>query len=116
MRKAGIIAAAGIIAIEKMVDRLREDHENARLLAEGLAEIPGISLDMEAIQTNIVFYDVSGLGITGNEWVSKLKDEGIIASARQGGRVRMVTYRGIEREDIEHTLQIAENTAKKVSR
>ena len=80
-----------------------------------LSEIPGISLDMETVQTNIVFYDVSGLGITGAEWASRLKEDGIIASARQGGRVRMVTYRGIEREDIEYTLQIAKNLAKKIA-
>ena len=58
MRQAGIIAAAGIIALETMVDRLAEDHSNARAIAEGLAEIPGLSLDLERVQTNMIMVDV----------------------------------------------------------
>jgi len=111
MRQAGVIAAAGIIAIEKMVSRLKDDHENARTLAKGLAAIDGISTDLAHVQTNIVVHDVAGLGTTGEEWVRKLAESGVKAGALEGSRVRMVTHRGIEKEDIEYTLNVAEKTA-----
>ncbi|MGA2239823.1 MAG: low-specificity L-threonine aldolase [Candidatus Bathyarchaeia archaeon] len=114
MRQAGIIAAPGIVAIEKMVDRLKDDHENAKLLARGLSKIDGISLDLDHIQTNIVRYDVSGLGIAAIEWAARLRDLGVKAGAQEAGSVRMVTHRGIEKEDIEYTLEIAEKVAKQI--
>jgi len=112
MRQAGIIAAAGIIAIEKMVDRLKDDHVNAQLLAKGLSEIDGIAIDPKQIETNIVYYDVSGLGIDSKTWIREVNKQGIKAGALEGGRVRMVTHRGIEREDIEYTLAAADEIAK----
>ncbi len=112
MRQGGIIAAAGIVALEEMINRLKDDHDNAKLLALGLAEISGISVDMNTVQTNMVLYDVSGLGMTGSEWVTRMKGEGILAGPRENGRVRMVTHRGIEKEDIETTLQVAEKIGK----
>jgi threonine aldolase len=114
MRQAGVIAAAGVIAIEKMVDRLKDDHANAKLLARGLSRIEGISLDLSHVHTNIVLYDVSGLGVNAREWVAKMSEHGIKAGAQEGGRVRMVTHRGIEKEDIEYTLSVAENVAKQI--
>jgi threonine aldolase len=114
MRQAGIIAAPGIIAIEKMVDRLKDDHENAKLLARGLSKIDGISLDLDHIQTNIVRYDVSGLGMTAIEWAARLRDLGVKAGAQEAGRVRMVTHRGIEKEGIEYALEVAEKVAKQI--
>jgi len=114
MRQAGIIAAPGIIAIEKMIDRLKDDHENAKLLARGLLKIDGISLDLEHIQTNIVRYDVSGVGISAIEWAARLRDFGVKAGAQEAGRVRMVTHRGIEKEDIEYTVEVAEKVAKQI--
>jgi threonine aldolase len=114
MRQAGIIAAPGIIAIEKMVDRLKNDHENAKLLARGLSEIDGISLDLDRVQTNIVPYDVSGLGIGASEWIARMRDLGVKAGAVEAGRVRMVTHRGIEKEDIEYALEVAEKVARQI--
>jgi threonine aldolase len=111
MRQAGVIAAAGIIAIEKMVDRLKDDHSNAQILAKGLMSIEGISIDPTQVQTNIVAYDVSGLGIDGERWVARLNEYGVKAGAVEAGRVRMVTHRGIEKEDIEYALTVAEKTA-----
>ena len=111
MRQAGVIAAAGIIAIEKMVDRLKDDHSNAQRLAKGLAAIEGISTDLAHVQTNIVVHDVSGLRTSGEQWIAKLGESGVKAGALEGSRVRMVTHRGIEREDIEYTLSVAEKTA-----
>jgi threonine aldolase len=116
MRQAGVIAAAGIVALEKMVDRLRNDHDNAKTLADGLLQIPGISLDMKTVQTNIVIYDVNGLGITGTEWVKRLKAEGILAGAQEHGRIRMVTHYGIEKEDIDLTLKVVERMAKNMAK
>jgi threonine aldolase len=114
MRQAGVIAAAGIVAIEKMVDRLKDDHSNAQMLAKGLASIDGISLDLSQVQTNIVVYDVSGLGITGEGWIARLNEAGVKAGPLEGGRVRMVTHRGIEKEDIEYALGVSEKAAAEV--
>jgi len=110
MRQAGIIAAPGIIALEKMIDRLEEDHRNARLLAERLAKVNGISLDLKTVQTNIVHFHVSGLGVTSDLFVSKLKEKSVLALTRDKNTIRMVTHRGIEKEHIEKTL----NTIEKV--
>jgi threonine aldolase len=114
MRQAGIIAAAGIIAVEKMVDRLRDDHVNAKTLATGLSKIPGITVDMARVQTNIVVYDVTGLGVDGKSWVEELGKHGVKAGAQEYGRVRMVTHRGIEKEDIQYALTAVENAAKNI--
>jgi threonine aldolase len=111
MRQAGVIAAAGIIAIEKMIDRLKDDHANAQILARGLMSIEGIAIDPTQVQTNIVVYDVSGLGIDGERWVDKLNASGVKAGTLEAGRVRMVTHRGIEKDDIEYALSVVENTA-----
>jgi threonine aldolase len=112
MRQAGVIAAPGIIAIEKMVDRLKDDHANAKLLAMGLAKIEGISLDLSHVQTNIVVCDASVLGA--GEWVAKMNEHGIKCSELEVGRVRMVTHRGIEKNDIEYTLAVAEKAASQI--
>ncbi len=114
MRQAGVIAAAGIIAIEKMVDRLKDDHSNAQMLSKGLMSIEGISIDPSQVQTNIVAYDVSGLGIDGGAWIAKLNESGVKAGALEGSRVRMVTHRGIESDDIEYALGVMKTTAEKM--
>ena len=111
MRQAGVIAAAGIIAVEKMIERLKDDHENAKSLAKGLASIDGIEIDTAHVQTNIVVYDVTGIGTTGDQWVAKLAESGVKAGALEGNRVRMVTHRGIEKDDVEYALQIMETSA-----
>jgi len=115
MRQAGVIAAPGIIALERMVDRLKEDHDNARVLAEGLARIRGVSIDLETVQTNIVRYDIAGLGMNPKQFVSKLGEYGVkvIGSGTWGSGtgMRMVTHRMISREDIEYTLSVIERIA-----
>jgi len=108
MRQAGIIAAPGIVALETMIDRLADDHRNARILAERLARIDGIAIDLEAVQTNIVYFDIGGLGISSEMFLSKLKQEGVLASNRDESKIRMVTHRGIEREHIQKTLGVVE--------
>jgi threonine aldolase len=106
MRQAGIIAAPGIVALEKMIDRLEEDHTHARILAEKLAKIDKTSIDLQTVQTNIVHFDVSYLGITSEEFVSKLQKYGVLALTRDKTKVRLVAHRGIEREHIEKTVNI----------
>jgi threonine aldolase len=111
LRQAGVIAAPGIIALEKMVDRLQEDHANARALAEGLARIRGVSIDLATVQTNIVRYDIAGLGLDASQFVSSLRQHGILTSGA-GTKIRMVTHRMISREDIDDTLHAIEALAK----
>lgn len=108
MRQAGIIAAPGIIALKKMIDRLKKDHINARILAEGLAKMRKISINLEKVQTNIVLFDIGGLCTDANQFISKLNRYGVKALAREGTLVRMVTHRGICRENIEYTLNAVE--------
>jgi threonine aldolase len=98
-RQAGIVAAAGLVALEEGPKRLHEDHDNARRLAEGLAEVVPGSVDPSAVATNIVFVDVSGTGRGLREWVAALKAEGVLAGIVDG-RVRMVTHVNIGAADV----------------
>ncbi len=102
MRQAGVIAAPGIIALNKMVERLREDHDNARLLAKGLANEIGLKLDPSSVQTNIVVANVSPM--TSSEFVSFANEQGVLALSFDKYAVRFVTHRGIEKEHIEEAL------------
>jgi len=103
MRQAGIIAAPGIVALTEMVDRLAEDHENARLLAEGLRQLGGIKI-LNLVMTNLVFIDVSGLGWTGQQWAEACAKIGWRSRGRTT-TIRLCTHYGIEREDIEAFLE-----------
>ncbi len=100
MRQAGVIAAAGVYALECMVDRLIEDHENAQLLARGLAALPMIDLDAETVETNIVIFGVDdSVG-----FARSLKRAGVLCTMPKPGRLRMVTHYGIERAHIDEAL------------
>src|SRR5690606_25837990 len=103
MRQVGVLAAAGIVALEDTPARLPEDHANARRLAEGLAEISGIAIDPETVVTNIVIFDVSGTGKTPSAICAEIKEKGILASGF-GSAIRMVTHYDVSRENIETTL------------
>lgn len=105
MRQAGVIAAACIVALEQMVDRLAEDHINSRRLAEGIAQIDGLSIDVAAVQTNIVYFDLISNRLSAEAFIARLEERGV-RLLRSGGpsRFRMVTHYGIEAEDIEATL------------
>ena len=104
MRQAGVIAAAGLVAFEQMVDRLAEDHENAAILARGLADL-GFAIDMDAVQTNIVIADVSPLGVTPGQMVERMSGQGIKANAFGPATLRFVTHFDVSREEIQETLQ-----------
>lgn len=105
MRQAGIMAAAGIVALNSMIDRLAEDHANARLLAEGLAGM-GFPIDLSRVQTNMVFVDASGCSVGAENLVARMIEAGVIVNPPSKGRFRMVTHYGITREDIEQALDI----------
>jgi threonine aldolase len=108
MRQAGIVAAAGVWALEHMVDRLAEDHANAKLLARGLAELPIIDLDPETVDTNIVIFGVRGDTIG---FMRALKRGGVLSGSPAPGFVRVVTHYGIERADVEDVLARARDAA-----
>jgi threonine aldolase len=109
MRQVGILAAAGLIALEESPKRLHEDHANARRLAEGLAEIDGISIDPESVVTNIVIFDVSATGRTPAEICEDLKQHGILASGWDSV-IRMVTHVGVTADDIDPTVDAVKSS------
>jgi len=113
MRQVGIITAAGIVAIEKMVDRLAEDHANASRLAQGLACIPGIGIHPESVQTNIVVFELPTI-ISGAEFVQRMNAKSIKLLPRGGQKIRAVTHRMINAEDIDETLNHIELLVKEM--
>jgi len=103
MRQVGILAAAGVVALETMIERLAEDHENGRLLADGLATIGGISIDPAHVRTNIVIFTVQDWEV--RDFLNALSAESVLALPLSPDRVRMVTHYGIERSDIEQAVE-----------
>ena len=103
-RQAGIMAAAGLIALRDGPGRLHEDHANARRLAEGIAELLPESVDPASVETNIVFVRVNGTGRDVGEWVARLAAEGVLVTAI-GDRIRMLTHVDITADDIEAALR-----------
>jgi threonine aldolase len=115
MRQAGILAAAGILALTEMVERLAEDHANARILAEGLANLSGLALQPETVESNMVFFDVRPRDDGTNEnaaFTRALAREGVLVSSGDGGRIRAVTHYGITADDITRVLAAAETALK----
>ena len=104
MRQAGVVAAAGLVALEETPARLHEDHANARRLAEGLADLPGVKIDPARVATNIVLFDVAGTGLTADHICARLGDRGVLASGF-GSSIRMVTHYDVSRDDIETALR-----------
>lgn len=106
MRQAGIIAAAGLYALDHNVDRLAQDHTNAQILARGLAEIRGIHIDVAHVETNIVFFDVAGTGLTSQEVASRLLARGVRVGAMGRSLIRAVTHLDVSQGDIERAVAI----------
>lgn len=102
MRQAGIIAAAGIVALETMTGRLGEDHERARRLATGLAGLPGIGIDLESVQTNMVYLQIEDAPAA----VEELARNGVLANAMGETAIRLVTHYEIADEDVERVLEV----------
>ncbi len=103
MRQAGVLAAAGLVALEEMPARLREDHANARWLAAELARIPGIRITHE-VQTNIVIFDVAGTGLSSVEFSRRLKERGVLINGVGPARLRLVTHYDAGRAACERAL------------
>jgi threonine aldolase len=103
MRQAGIIAAACIYALDHHVERLAEDHANAKALAEGLAEISGIAIDPTTVETNIVWFDVRGW-LAADEVAAALKEQGVLMGGYGQSRMRAVTHLDVDRAGIEVAL------------
>lgn len=106
MRQVGVLAAAALVALEEGPKRLHVDHENARVLAQGLARIPGIRIDPEKVQTNIVLYDVGASGLSSTQLLKKLAERKVLGGPVDPHRIRMVTHLDIDRADIEQALRI----------
>ncbi|MBI3951470.1 MAG: low-specificity L-threonine aldolase [Acidobacteria bacterium] len=106
MRQVGVLAAAGLVALEKTPRRLHEDHANAKLLAGGLAEIDGIQIDPEKVSTNILILDISGTGMNTAEFSQGLKEHGVLANGINPRQMRMVTHYDVTREDCLHALNV----------
>ncbi|MCH7738446.1 MAG: low-specificity L-threonine aldolase [Chloroflexi bacterium] len=104
MRQAGILAAAGLVALETMVDRLAEDHQNARRLAAGLANIDGLAVDADSIQTNIVIFDIDEKVATATDFMKAMANAEVLVSYPGEHSVRMVTHRHISADDVEEAL------------
>ncbi len=105
MRQAGVLAAAGLIALEKMPARLGEDHANAKFLADGLAKIDGIRLDPAKVATNILVFNVAGTGMSASQFSKKLAEQGVLASGIDAENLRMVTHMDVDRAGCARALQ-----------
>ena len=104
MRQAGVLAAAGLVALEESPPKLLEDHANARRLAEGVAELPGVRLEPGRVQTNIVIFDATGTGLSSDEICARARDSHDVLCTAFGPRVRMVTHYDVSRADVEAAL------------
>jgi threonine aldolase len=106
MRQVGVLAAAGLVALEESPQMLFEDHDKAKRLAEGLADLRGVKIDPERVQTNIVIFDISGSGLSTAQFSAELKARGVLANGINAREMRMVTHYDVSGEMIERSLQL----------
>lgn len=111
MRQAGVLAAAGLIALEESPQRLHVDHENAQYLAARLADIPGITIASAPVRTNIVIFDISGVGCSTLDFSRELKSRGVLANGIDRTRMRIVTHLDVDRQEGERAAQVLEEVA-----
>jgi threonine aldolase len=116
MRQAGVIAAAGLVALENSPSCLHIDHQNARRLAEGVAKIPGFVIDPSKVRTNIVIFDCSNTGKTAVEWCDILYQRGLWAQDTALHSVRLVTHCDVDETDIERALTVLQDAAMQVQK
>src|SRR5215471_9009530 len=107
MRQAGVLAAAGLVALEESPAKLAVDHTNARFLAEGLAQIPGICVDPAKVETNVVVFDVSATGVAPAEVSARLKQRGVLMNAINDRCVRAVTHYDVSRQQCAQAIEAA---------
>lgn len=111
MRQAGVLAAAGLIALEKMPARLSEDHSNALLIAKGLARVPGVRIDASRVVTNIAIADISGTGLSAGDFVQALKDRKVLVNSVSETSIRFVTHYDVSRSQCETALAATADAA-----
>jgi len=111
MRQVGFLCAAGLYALDHHIERLAEDHANARFLAEELAHIDGLRLDLERVETNMVYFDPRGTGLSTEEFIRRLWDRGVLTL---GGRdhIRLVTHLGVTRQDVARAVDLIAEVAR----
>lgn len=111
MRQAGVIAAAGVYALENNVARMAEDHDNARFFAERIAEIPGIEIDPSGVETNLVFFDVAETGLDAAQVHDRLLEHGVRIGASSGTRMRAVTHLDVSRDQLAEAAEVLSTVA-----
>jgi threonine aldolase len=114
MRQAGVIAAAGLIALEQGRQRLHIDHDNAKFLAQELARLPGIRLNPARVQTNIIIFDVQETGLASGEFLAALAERGVLGVPVDRDKVRLVTHLDVDRNDVEKAAEILSTFLKDV--
>jgi threonine aldolase len=109
MRQAGVMAAAGLYALEHNIDRLAIDHENAKRLAAGLGRLPGVAVDRDHVQTNIFFVELNDLGTSAAQLATSLRESGVLVNppGKRPNALRFVTHLGIESTDIDQAIDVA---------
>jgi threonine aldolase len=113
MRQAGVLAAAGLVALEKSPSRLHVDHENARLLAEGIGRLPGVALVPPNLMTNILIFDVAKTEMTAAEFSQQLAAQGILCHAITPTTIRMVTHCDVDRAGCQQAVEAAERVVRR---
>jgi threonine aldolase len=111
MRQAGVLAAAGLIAIEEMPKRLAHDHANARVLAAGLASIPGVRVDLDAVQTNIVIFNIVETSLDSKAFSAALRERGVLANGVSPVALRMVTHHDVSEAMCRDAVEAAREVA-----
>ena len=106
MRQVGVLAGAGLVALEEGPKLLPADHENAQILAQGLVKIPGCEIDTKKVQTNIVIFDIGKTGMASSQFVERLNQRQIFTGAVDGNRIRVVTHRDVSRADCEEAVRV----------
>lgn len=114
MRQAGILAAAGLVALEQSPANIPAVHADAQFLAHALAQIPGIELDPSTVETNIIYFGIAGTGLTTQEFLAALRAAGVLALAPRPGRVRIVTHQDLDRGDCERAAVAIEHVCAQV--
>jgi threonine aldolase len=108
MRQAGVLAAAGLIALEESPKALAQDHANAKMLAQRLAKLKGIAIDPAKVVTNIVIFDIAGTGLAPTEFLDRLKAQGVLAIGIGEARIRLVTHYDVSHADCERAADVIE--------
>ena len=116
MRQAGVLAAAGVVALDTMVERLADDHANARRLAAGLANIDGLTVDPDSIHTNIVIFEVDREKVgDARQVIAALREDGVLVSHSREQSLRMVTHRHVTSDDVEEALSRVNATIRRLA-